>query len=374
MTYNFIAQRATTREFLSMELPFTLDGGVETVLSGVPVLSGTVSPDVGRLRAPDGELLLDEWGTFLFVEEEGVIRWGGIVTFSRMDGQEWRVEAAGFSTYPYGMPYDGEFSGEQVDPADVFRHVWEHIQGKPDGDLGVTVTGSTTVRIGTKKEDVSFQTGSGAQVDFEAGPHTINWWEAPDCGSELDSLAAATPFDWTEHHRWNEDKTDVLHEIRIHYPRAGRRRDDLIFEQGVNVVSEVTPERDGENFANEVLGIGSGEGKKSLRRTTAVRDGRLRRVKVLEAKNVSKTSPLDALIRNELNRSRNVQTIDEITVRQHTNAPIGSWSVGDDILVKANLPWLGETDLWCRIVAWELLADDRARLSLARSDSFIYGG
>lgn len=357
-----------------MELPFRLDGGVETVLSGVPSLSGTVAPDVGRLRGNDGRLLLEEWGTFLYVEEGGVIRWGGIVTFSQMEGQEWRVEASGFSTYPYGMPYDGAFSGVKVDPAAVVKHIWAHLQSKPDGDLGVTVTGSTKVRIGTEKEDVSFQTGAGAQVDFEAGPYTLNWWEAPDCGDEIDSLAKQAPFDWTEHHRWTADMTDIEHEIRVHYPRAGRRRTDLVFEQGANITSVVTPEMDGEDYANAVLGIGAGEGKKALKRTTAVRDGKLRRVKVVEAKAVKAGSRMDALIRDELARSRNIMSIDGITVRQHPNARIGSWSVGDDILVKAHLPWLGDVQLWCRVTAWELLTPDTARLDLSRSDSFIYGG
>lgn len=374
MGYNFIAQRAVSREFLTMELPFRLDGGIETVLSGVPVLKGTVAPDIGQLRTEDGKLLLEEWATFLYVEESGVIRGGGVVTFSRMDGQEWTVEVSGFSTYPFGMPYDGAYEKVQVDPAAVVKHIWAHLQSKPDGDLGVTVTGSTKVRIGTEKKEVSFQTGDGSQVDFEAGPYTLNWWESPDCGDEIDSLAGETPFDWTEHHKWNADKTDVLHEIRIDYPRAGRRRTDLSFEQGANIVSVIVPERDGEDFANEVHGIGAGEGKKSLRATTAVRDGKLRRVKVVEAKATSSKSRLDALIRDEAKRSRDVTTIDSIEVRQHPNARIGSWSVGDDILVKAHLPWLGDVQLWCRITAWTLLTPETARLDLARSDSFIYGG
>lgn len=372
MARRFMAQRVDTREFIHTNLP--IDAVPRHDLSGSGSLSATITPDLGLYKAADGRLTLEEWGTILHEEVDGIIRWSGLVAFSRMDGQSWSLEAGGISCYMYGMPYLGTYSKIRVDPADAVRHMWAHLQSYPNGDLGVTVKGSTKVRIGTEKKDVSFKTGSGAQVDFETGPYELNWWEAPDIGREVDNLAKQTPFDWVERHRWNEDKTDVIHEIEIGYPRLGRYRDDLAFEQNRNIIEVITPDLNGDDYANEVVGIGAGEGKKALRRSTAIRDGRLRRVYVREDKSVSKAARMDALIRDDLTARRQLLQIDKIVIRDHEAAPFGSFQLGDDITVKANLPHLGRKTLKCRIVSWEQLSKDRAALTLARSDSFVYGG
>ncbi|WP_437582736.1 hypothetical protein ACSAGD_10750 [Paramicrobacterium sp. CJ85] len=346
-------------------------------LSGSGELKFTIAPDMEKLRSmrmKDGHLLLEKWGTLVHEETDGRITWSGVVRDAGFEDQEWTVTCKGVSTYAYGMPYTGDYSKEQIDPADIVRHLWAHMQGFPDGDLGVAVTGSTKVRVGTKKKEVSFKTGAGTSVDFDAGPYELHWWDARDIGREIDSLAQDTPFDWVEHHRWNADKTDVIHEIQIGYPRIGRHRTDLLFELGANVIDFAAPEVDGSEYANSVFGIGAGEGKKSVRRSTAKRDGRLRRVAVETDKSATSNARLDAKIRNRLNASLDVLRISEITVKQHPNARIGSWSVGDDITFRAKLPWLGEISPKLRVVNWSLVDQFTAKLALERSDSFIYGG
>lgn len=362
MTWRYIAQRAVTGEFLDMELPLSRDE-LRWELSGAGSLRGTIAPDVGSMRAPDGRLLLEEWGTLIYAEADGEIRWGGIVVASGFDGAAWKVEAAGFATYPHGIPYAGTYSQIGVDPADVVAHLWGHLQGYADGNLGVTVTGAKTpARLGTPATTVDGKA---------ADPYELNWWEAPDCGREIEALAGQTPFDFTERHFWDGDT--IGHELVIGYPRLGRRRTDLSFIQGDNVSSVVTPSLDGEDFANEVVGIGAGEGPKAVRRSTAVRDGRLRRTAVHTAKAVTSTARMDTLIRAQLQRRQNTLTIDSVTVRDHPNARIGSWNVGDDVLIEATIPWLGDVSLWCRITGWELLGEHTANLSLTRSDAFTYG-
>ncbi|MGO4251246.1 hypothetical protein AB4Y81_03175 [Paenarthrobacter sp. TAF1] len=370
--WRYIAQRAITGEFLDMELPLNREE-LRWDLSGAGSLRGTVTPDVGGLRAPDGRLLLEEWGTIIYAEADGQIRWGGIVVRSGFQGPTWTIEAAGFATYPHGIPYTGTYSKIGVDPADVVAHIWQHVQGYADGNLDVAVTGSKTpVRLGTEPKDVEFTTGSGESVAFQSGPYELNWWETPDCGSEIDSLAKETPFDYEERHFWEGD--EVKHELRIGYPRLGRRRDDLAFIQGDNIADVVSPTLDGEDFSNEVVGLGAGEGVGALRRTTAIRDGRLRRPAVYTAKDVSSVARMDSLIRAELQRRQKTLDISQVTVRDHPNAPIGSWNLGDDVLIQATIPWLGDVDLWCRVTGWALTSETTAVLNLARSDSFTYGG
>jgi hypothetical protein len=463
--WRYIAQRALTGEFLDMELPLKPSSRAWE-LSGTGALVATIAPDLGTLRADDGRLLLEEWGTYIYAEADGEIRWGGIVVSSKYDGHQWTVEAAGFTTYPHGLPYTGTYRGIRQDPAEIVRHLWAHLQSKPDGNLGVVVTGSTTLRLGTasdetlatatafakqKKADydaaanvlraaraalatarknvadarrelarirkikgkpgeaaaiaavvaadavvntrvaetnTAIQTNDARKREYDAadasrkeaatqaksdgGAHKIMWWDAPDCGSEIDRLATSAPFDYVEKHYWDGDI--IRHEVAILYPRAGRRRNDLTFVQGDNVISVVSPETDGDEFANEVVGLGAGEGAGSIRRATAVRDGRLRRTHVFSAKTVGSNGTMDALIRGELMHRQIDLDITEITVRNHDNARIGSWALGDDVRVQATIPWLGDVDLWCRILGWELLSEETARLSLTRSDASIYGG
>ncbi|MEU7609558.1 hypothetical protein [Micromonospora sp. NPDC049204] len=355
MGWRYIAQRATTGEMLHLDVPIVRDE-LSWALSGPGGLRGTISPDVGALRAADGRLVLDEWGTLLYAEADGEIRWGGTVVRSRFEGSAWSVEAVGMAGYPHGLPYLGEYISEGVDPLDVVRELWAHVQGQPDGDLGIVVDSMTTpVRVGTVDE-----------------PYTLVWWESTDCGTEIDTLARETPFDYTEHHQWDGDS--ITHRLVIGYPRLGRRRDDLSFEQGVNITNVVAPTRDGDQYANELIGLGAGEGRAVVQRRIPEPDGRLRRAAVYSDKSITSTDRMDALCRAELAVRKQITEIAEVTVINHPHAPIGSWAVGDDVLIKARIPWLGDVSLWHRIVGWSLVSDHRARLSLRRSDAFTYRG
>jgi hypothetical protein len=353
--WRYIAQRATTGKFLHWDVPIARDD-LSWALSGVGALNGTVAPDVGELRTDDGELLLAEWGTLLYAEAGGVIRWGGIVVRSQMDDGAWRVECISMAGYPQRLPYLGEYVKVGVDPMDVVRELWAHVQAQPGGDLGMVVDPfKSSVRLGTGAE-----------------PYSLVWWEAPDCGAEVDNLAKEVPFDYTEHHWWDGD--EIRHRLVLGYPRLGRRRDDLAFEQGVNITNVVAPVRDGDEYANEIVGLGAGEGRAVLLRRLPHRDGRLRRVSVYSDKAVSTTARMDALIRDELAWRRNIVEVASVEVIDHPHAYIGSWQPGDDVLIRARIPWLGDVSLWHRIVGWSLISDTRARLSLRRSDSFTYRG
>lgn len=357
MAWRYIAQRALTGEWLDWDLPLERDT-LEWQLSGAGQLSGSISPEYAALRGSDGRPILDEWGTFIYAEADGIIRWGGILVSSGFEGPTWKLECMGFAGYPNGIPYTGEWRYSTVDPLNAVREIWRHIQAFPDGDLGLAVdTDTTPVRVGGGKTE----------------PYELAWWESKDCGQEIDSLAKETPFDYVESHSWVTGTQTIAHKLSFGYPRLGRKREDLAFVQGENVDRLVTAERSGDNYANEVVGIGKGEGRAMLRRTTAVRDNRLRRSAVYSDKLIATKTRLDSVIRRELTRRLNMLQIDSVEVSNHSNARIGSWALGDDILVRAEIPWLGEISQWGRIVAWSLIGEDRAKLSLQRSDSFTYG-
>lgn len=403
-SWRYIVQRATTGEFLDWDLPLNRDT-LSWSLSGAGALSGTVTPDVGSLRDRTGRLILEEWGSLIYAEADGEIRWGGIIASSAFTGEEWSVEAAGFTTYPHGIPYLGDFSRAQVDPVDAIRELWNHIQSQPDGNLGVKVLGGPTpARLGALEKQVPstrprvaastlsteqardltdsgwtiYNDPSGVKYFVDkpttvaAVPYELSFWEAPDCGSEIDTISKTMSLDFVERHTWDGDS--ITHAVEMSYPRAGRRREDLSFVQGDNIFSPVTFTGNGDDFANEVYGIGSGEGREIVHRDTAVRDGRLRRVAVYTDKSVADTARLDALIADELHYRDGKFVVTSVTVIDHPNAPIGSWQLGDDVLLQCDVPWLGHVDLWCRVTGWTLNDEHTATLTLDRSDSFRYGG
>ncbi len=148
----FIAERISDGTFLDLDLPITVDGVGEEV-SGAGKFSGTIDSDIGAVKDASGNLLLDPQATFIHVEESGEIRHTYLLTRSQVQGETWSLEGVGFSAYPNGTPYTGEYRGIQVDPVAVMRHLWEHVQLPAGGTIGVTVTGSSSVRVGTVSDE-----------------------------------------------------------------------------------------------------------------------------------------------------------------------------------------------------------------------------
>ncbi len=362
MQWRYIAQRVLTNQWLDWEIPLQRDE-LTWDLSGPGALRGSISPEYPGLgQGPDGLPLLKEWSTILYAEADGIIRWGGIVVSLEFnEGGRLEVEAAGFTTYPTGFPTLNEIRGTNLDPAQVFKQIWDNgIQNQTGSNLGLTVDSiSTPFRIGTADE-----------------PYEYVWWNSPDAGQELSNLASGR-FDWVEEHTWAGTMAapSVQHRVRLGFPRIGSRRSDLAFEQGVNIIVTPTAIRHGDDYANEIIGLGAGEGRaRVLKRIAELEAGTLRRPYVYSDVAVTTASAFEPRLRTMLAGKKQTLTIEEITVVNHNHAPIGSWQVGDDILVQATIPWLGDVAIWHRIVAWSLAGEDRAVLKLQRSDSFIYGG
>lgn len=516
------AMRLPSREWIHRDLP--LRGAAPTwSLSGAGQVRATIEPQVEHLQA------LRPWAVALFGEESGQIRWGGVVTATAAAGQQLTVTADELTVYPHGIPYIETYRRIRVDPLDVVRHLWRHMQSFPDGDLGVTVDDtaspvvlgesgnlfSPNVASGTDhlattdgfvsddatlsssaatadaglrslKCDMGPSHGAGAEIfqtyafrirdhdavhkfyaslstggtepneDFEvtvqaifydasAGPDTegvvsapdtfripkggsfaqvewthidprpfpgavylsisvtstsgdtdpmsvwadnltlttgeeqqayeLAWWETPDVGTEIDKLAAETPFDYRADHEWvDADKSDVASTLVLGYPRLGRRQHHLRFVEGENIAEVAAVTSNGDGYAGGVVVLGAGEGRRRVGVRVFRRDpGRLRRVVVVEDSSISTRERARRLGRRELNRRDDVAAVESLTVWDHPHAPLGSFHVGDDILVRAHVGW-ADTEIWSRITDYTYNeADDVVRLDLARSDTFDYG-
>jgi len=344
------------------------DVEITYTLSGPTQIVGKIEPENRDLA----DVGIYPWGTWLIPELDGEIMAPPcIILPSSITQEELRIEAVGFTQYAQRQRLRDKFElgsptvGIDLDPLDIVRYLWDYIQGAPARDLGVVVDDTkTTVKLGTPK----------VESNPDSGPYTLSWWESPNIGQEIDRLAKETPFDYRERAEWKPDKSGPALHLDLGFPRIGRRRFDLRFAQGENIDDLQPIEEDPELFASTVIVHGRGEGSEmvqgradaehpyTLPITTVIED------KTLTTKEACNKRASDELQRRSLTAESRLQ-INEVTLdiyNQH--APLGSFDVGDEILIHANLAYIGEVALWHRITSMTLnINEETMKLSLVRS-------
>lgn len=361
-----------TETMLDPDLP--LEGvTVDEVLSGDDSINATIAPEYARLIGPDGQPLLTEWGTAIYAENNGAIRAGTILTRSQFAGPQWTLETIGFTGYGRDMPYTGPgWYGVQVDPLDVVRVIWSHIQSQPGGNIGLELASTKTdQKIGTELKQVAFDTQEGP-VTFEAGPYKLTRFLNHDLQGDVDELASSTPFDYRERHYWDASG-NIRHALDFGYPAIGRRRDDLRFVFGVNIFENPTDERDGANYASGTLVIGKGDGGPAtvyaLSEPPTRPAGRLRRIAVVEDNTISSSTRANQRAQDENQWRRVLDDITSITVRDHPNARLGAAQVGDEVYLSGPGDWI-DIGMWVRITAisYQPANGNVAEYSVLRTD------
>lgn len=371
MSWRYIAQRLDGLgggQFLDFDVPLN-SVAITTVLSGPNGLSGSLTPEVARLATSDGHPIFEEWSTAIYAEESGEIRGAGILSNMVKTGPSVTLDCVGWSGYAAGMPYTGAWFGVEVDPLDVVRKAWDHLQTQTRGNIGLQVSGAKTgLKIGQTLKQVQFDTQAGP-VSFEAGPVKLAWYLTDDVGGVIDNLAKETPFDYVERHAWLDDDT-IAHYLDFGYPTIGRRRTDLRFHLGENVSTPPTETSKGADFANEILVLGAGEGRDMIR-GGAIRNGdtRLRRVAVVTDKQRRSIAKANALASEQLGYRLGLGAIEQVIVRDHPSAPLRSWREGDEILLTGDAGW-GGYEMWVRVLSTTISPElgDVASIAVARTD------
>lgn len=144
MSWRFYLRDVPGGAWVDNDLPLE-EAEVSTAVSGPASIRGTLPPSYPLKSS------LKEWGSMVIAqygEQEPVACIIDGLTTSEDGSLE--VEAGGFSQYPDGQPWVGtEFSSTSVDPMDIVRRVWAHLQSLPEGNLGVVVAPTTSsVRLG----------------------------------------------------------------------------------------------------------------------------------------------------------------------------------------------------------------------------------
>jgi hypothetical protein len=255
-------------------------------------------------------------------------------------------------------------------------------------DIGVKGTDQYTIKSVYVNSDgggwitptVAIRNGhdDGAPVDEQNSvpvtPFELDWWNSTDIGQEIQSIQQECVFDYFERHTWADaTKQAVKHRLGFGVPRVGVRQTGLRFVEGENIALPSTVTRDGTKFANNIVGIGNGQGSASVRSTVAVPNGRLRRTFVYTDQTITAQARLTAKIQKTLASMQNIDTPTTVTVINHPHAPFGSFSPGDDIPIRLASGWRTKDLIWCRITAMtQDPTTNLMTLTLARSDSFSY--
>ncbi|MEW1799246.1 hypothetical protein ACIGO7_07800 [Streptomyces virginiae] len=359
--YRYIAQHALSGEILSSDVPLTdVEYGPE--LNGPGALTATLSPRFAHSR-PD---VADEGNVLIYVERDGVLRWGGLLWQSTPEDRTLSLEAAGWSSYLQRRhDIHGELDGRgpyvYADPCKVIRDVWDYAQSLPDGSLGVTVDG----------------TESKAKVGTPAEPLRFAWWEEPVLGDAVDDLvAAADSPDYTCDTHWGSDGK-IVRRVRLGYPRLGARRTDIAFTSGINIINSPAVPRAADEFANTIIATGAGEGRSKRRAVDSVRDGRLRMETVLALPDVKGTDILASRAAAERKRRQLRGTVEQISIRpDHPAAPLGAFQIGDDVFTQVSNDWADFAG-WMRVVGWSVRTGgsegETVTVLLERADAFQYG-
>lgn len=381
MAWRYYAQRALGGLWLDRDLEL-FDTSVSWALSGPGTLTAKVDSQTARQVALDGLLTLEEWSTAIFAENDGEIRWGGLLHSSSGDeGGVRSLDCIGYSGYPKGRIYNSNnYRLWEADPFDVVRVLWEYVQGQDNSNLNVIVDGHAAPEgmvIGDPSPGPRPERGQNEpKKDFDARllawqnyagtPYELAWWNQQDCGDEIDNVLTEVGAEYVEAHSWADlAKTTVRHGIRLGTPYIGTRRDDLRFVEGENIFVPPNPERNGSEYANQVVVLGAGEERHTLREEAGfVEKGRLRRDKTLGAKDVLRPKLLKAMAEDELHRSRDMLKIDSFEVMDHPHAPFGSFAVGDEIRVRT-YSGFENIDVWVRITELTVTPDSGDTISLS---------
>lgn len=199
-----------------------------------------------------------------------------------------------------------------------------------------------------------------AQVALDGGAYVVHALDLPDAYKTIQDLALEG-FDWTTRTTYSSGAPNLG--IVVHPSGAGATRDDLVFEQGVNILSEFELTRDGEEYANYGIGVGAGEGSGALRRDYSAASSRMRRTVIVEDRSLTRGPQLAAAVRNAIKGRAISPFVEEIVVTDCAQTPLGSWDLGDVVWIVGKTAD-GLYRVRHQIVSWQLVSESHAVLKL----------
>lgn len=281
-----------------------------------------------------------------------------------------KISAKGFSGYAEEIPWLENYNPVIVDPFEIVERIWNHMQSYAAGDMDVTVYPTSS---GTFLLPGFYFDGTEFVLDFFA--IFVRAVDFKDCADEINKLARDIPFDYIEKSVWHDsthmqiDKT-----LELAYPRRGGQRTDLAFRFGDNVLSGVPSPEVAIEWTSDVIVNGWFPGKVYSSTFTNADPVRFRRVIREEDAKVNSNERAQVRAKRKLTMRQVPDYWSSITIDpMHSNAPFGTWELGDEIFVQGMMPWVGKVEAWHRITSFTLDASgSTCELGLKHEGAFNY--
>lgn len=280
-----------------------------------------------------------------------------------------KITADGFTSYAKGIPWLDNYNPITVDPFQIVARIWNHLQTQPQGNLNVTITpaSSGTILIPGFGFD-----GSNFIVNFFA--IFVRAIDFRDCGDEINYWARDIPFEYLEVSAWNGAHTQVDKSMVLSYPRRGVQRTELAFRLGENVL-EASPLGESEiDWTSTVIIRGWFPGTVYNGQFDNTDATRFRRVMMQDEAKINSQERAAVAAKRLLHRNQIPSSWTKIAIDgSHPSAPLGSFEVGDDILIQGFMPWKGIVSEWHRILTYSIdEASGRVEMDVSHVDAFNY--
>ena len=354
--WHYVAERINgdgTYVTIYDDLPLA-DVQIDDVLSGDNGLSGTLSPEHPWLRDFYGDPKAAEWKTAIWAIAGGQIQGGGIVNNVDIQDQQMTLECVGFTGYLKDLPYVGSTHFVETDVLDIVRHIWDHVQSQPHGNLDLQVDQRDSgVSVGIDMAQQEFGTESGPLI-YEDQAYKLAWYQDHDLSGNFQELLTLAGIDFHERHVLELNGT-ISHYLDFGsgkpptaagydgyqppIPKIGRVHGGR-FVIGENIYKIPAVARNGAAYATEILYLGAGEGAAMVRGGAWREPEGLRRVSVLSDTDVRSAAQANSRSQAELAWRSNLGSVTEIALIDHSNAPVGSVSVGDTIRLQGDAGWV----------------------------------
>lgn len=345
---------------------------VVRALSGACTISFKLLPDE---ESSDGI----NWRAWAYWVHAETTRWNGerwIIASGLTQPSQYDPETGnlnitleGFSNYLKGIPWLDNYNPIAVDPFHVIHRIWNHAQSYSNSNLGVQVTPADS---NTMLLPGFYYDGSEFVLDFFA--YFVRADDYRDCYEEIVSLCRDLPIDFIEASYWNGNRSAITKKIELAYPRRGYIQNGLAFRLGENVLSGAPVSEVEMDWVSDVIVRGWWPGRMHSSTFANADLDRYRRVIKEEDALINSAERSAVWAKRKLTRRQVPKHWGSVTLDMyHSNAPWGTYDVGDDIFISGQMPYVGKVEEWHRIISMQV--DDAAGqvvLTTRHVDAFNY--
>lgn len=359
-SWKFYAWRPVTDLWLDTDVQLrqcSLAYALSSINSGQIVLPVPDQTPMGS----DGRPVWGRWDTVFMAERDGALDWCGIADSVLPGATGTTVQLVGLSAWLSRVDYSSVYQVWQTDAFDAVRELIDHATSKPRGINFVRDNSHSVNTVGDpepppkprkpprhKGESKSDYQASSRYTTWVADLQTwkdtygnnqkykLLWWEAPYVGTEFNNLASSVGFDWREEYSWTAPLTP---QFKINFADdLSAARSDIAVIDGVNVVGRLTPNDNDTAYANKVIALGAGHGRKMLHKMATYDDGRLYAARYARYKRQHHQGQLQRSANQLVKHTRRIDPqIGTVSIYDVDGfAPVASLKPGDIINVRSD--------------------------------------